>query len=245
MTLPPDRLRALATEHARHVHYAFLHGAQFETCPHPDCVLVREAPPQEQSNDGSSVQTTSDSWQSPGIAHVDLPSGDVPVESVAPADTLPALLEQLDNLPQKWQAEAVKSEQDATAFPGYHNEDKLTMSARAAFYRVGAEELAALVARLHAALAQQAEQLEDAESAYREWRTESEMNRAAYDDSQMELGKLRADLAQCQQALQDLLQVIEADELIPETVSYMQQARETLARLRRRDGSPASVLADL
>jgi hypothetical protein len=46
--------------------------------------------------------------------------------------------------------------------------------------------------------------------------------------------QLELDLAAVKTALTDLLHVIEVDELIPESVSYMQQARAVLARLKAR-----------
>jgi hypothetical protein len=43
-----------------------------------------------------------------------------------------------------------------------------------------------------------------------------------------ELAALRAEVARLRKALSQLLRVIEHDELIPESMSYMQQARKAL-----------------
>ncbi len=60
MTPPPDRLRALARVGAniRRWYCDWTeniapsgHAQPFETCPHPDCEAVREAPPQEQTDE--------------------------------------------------------------------------------------------------------------------------------------------------------------------------------------------------
>jgi hypothetical protein len=55
------------------------------------------------------------------------------------------------------------------------------------------------------------------------------MVRAEAERAGAELAALRAEVARLRKALSQLLRVIEHDDLIPESVSYMQQARKALA----------------
>lgn len=72
-----------------------------------------------------------------------------------------------------------------------------------------------------------------------------QFNEDEYDDgirelcSPDEIGHLMAAAPDLQKALDDLLKVIAADELIPESVSYMRQARAVLAKSQGKE-VPAS-----